>query len=88
MDGQWYGVVIDENGYTIARYSPDRRGRDPGERVDATGYFFGDDVTAATQKGHSVEFILLNPATGQNQKKHTWVVRRDGLIFGSGWHEE
>ena len=43
---------------------------------------------AATEEGHWVEFILLNPATGQNQKKHTWVARHDGLIFGSGWYEE
>ncbi len=87
MDGQWYGVIIDEDGYTIAHYNPERRGRDPSERVDATGYFFGDDVMAATEEGHWVEFVLLNPTTGRNQKKHTWVVRQDGLIFASGWYE-
>ena len=87
MDGQWYGVIIDGNGYTIAHYNPERRGRDPSERVDATGHFFGDDVMAATEEGHWVEFLLLNPATGRNQKKQTWVVRHDGLIFASGWYE-
>ena len=87
MDGQWYGVIIDGNGYTIAHYNPERRGRDPSERVDATGHFFRDDVMAATEEGHWVEFLLLNPATGRNQKKHTWVVRHDGLIFASGWYE-
>ena len=56
----------------------------------ATGYFCGDDVTDATETrtigGVHAE---LNLATGTtNRKKHTWVVRRDGLIFGSGWHEE
>ena len=56
--------------------------------MDATGYFFGDDVVASPEEGHWVEFILLNPATGHEQKKHTWVVRHDGLIFGSGWYEE
>ena len=85
VDGQWYGVIVDENGYPIAHYNPDRRGRDPSERVDATGHFFGDDVMATTGEGHWVEFILLNPVTGQNQKKHTLVVRHDGLIFASGW---
>ena len=88
IDGQWYVVVIDEDGYTIAHYNPERRGRAPSERVDATGYFFGDDVMAASEEGHWVEFVLLNPATGRNQKKHTWVVRHDGLIFASGWYEE
>ena len=88
IDGQWYGVIIDEEGYTIAHYNPERRGRGPGERVDATGYFFGDDVMAATEEGHWVDYVLLNPATGQTQKKHTWVVRHDGLIFASGWYEK
>ena len=41
IDEQWYGVIVDEDGYTIAHYNPERRGIDPGERVDATGYFFG-----------------------------------------------
>ena len=88
IDGQWDGVIVDEDGYTIAHHNPERRGMDPDERVDATGYFFGDDVMAATGEGHWVEYILLNPATGQNQKKHAWVVRHEGLIFGSGWYEE
>ena len=88
MDGQWYGVIVDEEGYTIAHYNPERRGLDPGERLDATGRFFGDDVMAATGDGHWVEFVFLNPETGQNQTKHTWVVRHDDLIFGSGWYEE
>ncbi len=43
---------------------------------------------AATEDGLWVEFVLFNPETGRDQKKHTWVARHDGLIFGSGWYEE
>ena len=56
--------------------------------MDTTGYLLGDDAMEAMEEGHWVEFILLDPATGQERKKHTWAVRHDGLIFGSGWYEE
>ena len=65
IDGQWYGATNQYNGYTIAHHTPKRRGRDPSEPVDTTGYFFGDDAMAATEEGHWVEFILLDPATEQ-----------------------
>ncbi len=87
VDGQWYVVLIDENGYTIAHHNPAIRYRDPAERVDATGYFYGDDLLAATEDGRWVSYVFLNPETGEEQRKHTWVVLHDGLIFASGWYE-
>ena len=30
----------------------------------------------------------LNPATGEVEEKHFWLVEHDGLIFGSGWHHD
>ncbi len=87
VDGQWYVFIIDQDGYTIAHHNPQFRGRDPRLRVDATGYFFGDDLLSATEAGHWVDYVLLNPASGENRQKHTWIVRHDGLLFGSGWYE-
>ena len=31
--------------------------------------------------------VLLNPESGENRQKHTWIVRHDGLLFGSGWYD-
>ena len=87
-DGQWYAFIIDESGYTISHFNPEIRGRDPALRVDATGYFFGDDLLSATAEGRWVEYVAVNPTTGNDQKKHTWAVRHDELIFCSGWYEE
>ena len=87
VDGQWYVFVIDEDGYTIAHHDPMFRGRDPRLRVDATGYFYGDDLLGATESGRWVDYVLLNPETGDDRQKHTWAVRHDGLIFASGWYE-
>ncbi len=87
IDGQWYVFIIDQDGYTIAHHNPQFRGRDPSLRVDATGYFYGDDLLSATEAGHWVDYVLLNPESGENRQKHTWIVRHDGLLFGSGWYE-
>ena len=87
VDGQWYVFIIDEDGYTIGHHNPMFRGRDPALRVDATGYFYGDDLLSATESGKWVDYVLLNPETGDNRQKHTWAVLHDGLIFGSGWYE-
>ena len=87
VDGQWYVFIIDQDGYTIAHHNPQFLGRDPSLRVDATGYFYGDDLLSATEAGHWVDYVLLNPESGENRQKHTWIVRHDGLLFGSGWYE-
>ena len=87
VDGQWYVFIIDENGYTIGHHDPMFRGRDPILRVDSTGHFYGDDLLGATESGRWVDYTLVNPETGAERQKHTWAVRHDGLIFGSGWYE-
>jgi len=87
VDGQWYPFVINAEGYTIGHHNPRFRYRDPSERVDSTGYFYGDNLLAATEEGVWVTYVILNPDTGQEQRKHTWAVLHYGLIFGSGWYE-
>ena len=87
VDGQWYVFIIDEDGYTIGHHNPDFRNRDPSLRVDATGHFYGDDLLGATESGRWVDYVLLNPETGDERQKHAWAVRHDGLLFASGWYE-
>ena len=87
VDGQWYVFIIDEDGYTIGHHNPIFIGRDPSLRVDSTGHFYGDDLLSATESGKWVDYVLLNPETGDERQKHTWAVLHDGLIFGSGWYE-
>ena len=87
VDGQWYVFIVDEDGYTISHHNAMFRGRDPSLRVDAAGYFYGDDLLGATESGSWVDYVLLNPETGEERQKHTWAVRHDGLIFASGWYE-
>ena len=87
VDGQWYVFVIGGDGYTIAHHNPEIIGRDPALRVDSTGYFYGDDMLSATEAGKWVSYVFHNPDTDEETRKHTWIVRHDGLFFGSGWYE-
>ena len=87
VDGQWYVFIIDGDGYTISHHNPMFIGRDPSLRIDATGYFYGDDLLSATESGKWVDYVLVNPETGDDRQKHTWAVLHDGLLFGSGWYE-
>ena len=87
VDGTWYVFLIGEDGVTFAHPNPRLIGRDPSLRVDATGYFYGDDLLSATEQGRWVDYVFENPETGESEQKHTWVVRHNGILFGSGWYE-
>ena len=40
------------------------------------------------QAGIWVTHEDVNPATGEFEDKHFWLVEHDGLVFGSGWHHD
>ena len=96
VDGQWYVFIIDENGKIIGHYDTNRLELDLNGWVgtDANGYNFGTEMLTATEDGKWVSYVYNNPeATGLGselvdhyQLKRAWVVRHDGLLFGSGWY--
>ncbi len=88
VDAEWYVVIIDTaTGRTISHYRPEIRDRDPSERIDSTGYFYGDELLAAQEDGRWVRYTFREPSTGEERQKHTWAVLHDGYIFSSGWYE-
>ena len=94
VDDQWYVFLVDENDTVIGHYDPDRRGHDVKGWVgtDVNGYNFGPEMLAATEAGRWVPYVYVNPAAGilgdegTFELKNAWVVRHDGLLFGSGWY--
>ena len=96
IDGQWYVFIVDENDIVAAH--PDARllGLDLKGWVgtDANGYDFGLEMLSATGAGKWVSYVYRNPENGgigsgnfgDLELKNSWVVRRDGLLFGSGWY--
>ena len=88
VDGPWYVFILDEEGNTVAHPTrPDFIGTSPSVRRDVNGKPYGLQIVAAPAEGAWVDYVFENPDTGELQRKNTWVVRRDGLVFGSGWYE-
>ena len=87
--GEWYVFIYDENDQAIAHPNQDLLGQDlKGDLgVDVAGYRFGEVMVGAGEQGLWVDYLFLNPNTGNQEFKHAWVVRHDGLLFGSGWYQ-
>ncbi len=45
-------------------------------------------LKATDEEGQWVDYVFYNPQTDYDGTKHTWAIRRDNLIFGSGWYED
>ena len=93
VDGQWYVFIIDENDLVIGHPDPERLGLDLKGWVgtDANGYEFGTEMLAADEEGKWVSYVYRNPesrgiGTGDFELKNAWVMKHDGLLFGSGWY--
>ena len=96
IDEQWYMFIFDEEGVLIGHYNAHLLGQDLSGPLgtDAEGYKFGPEMLAVTGDGAWITYVYNNPATentniahlGALQPKHAWVVRHDGLLFGSGWY--
>ena len=88
VDGQWYVFIVDEDDEFLAHAAtPERVGTDVKALTDANGYAHGQAIADATEAGDWLQYTRVNPATGMDQPKHSWVIRHDGLIFGSGYYE-
>ena len=88
VDGQWYVFVVDGDGYLIANpVRPDLVGTRTSERLDLRGKAYGREIVATTEQGSWVSYFFTHPETGEPEQKHAWVVRHDGLVFGSGWYD-
>ncbi len=89
VDGPWYIFVTEGDGTVIGHYNNDLLGDTLTGPLgtDVTGYDFGAAMIAADENGRWVSYVFTNPATGEQQRKHSWVIKRDGYLFGSGWYE-
>ena len=96
VDGQWYVFIVDESDIVIGHYNAHLLGLDLKGPLgtDAEGYNFAPDMLTATGEGKWISYVYDNPAgggvgeehLGAVELKHAWVMRHDGLLFGSGWY--
>ena len=87
--GDYYVFIFDEEARLVAHPNPELLGMDlrGSLGLDSHGYQFGDVMVQATEQGLWVDYVFQNPNTGNQEYKHSWVVKRDGLLFGSGWYQ-
>ena len=86
-DGEWYVFVHNVNTVTIAHFNADLLGRTRGQRIDVKGHDYGAELASMTEDDKWVDYVFLNPITGEETRKHAWAVRHDGLLSASGWYE-
>ena len=89
IDGQWYVFMADENHVTIAHpTNPDLLGVHGYDIVGPNDYPSGQAVViSADEDGEWFSYPFANLSTGGMDMKHAWMVRHDGILFGSGWYE-
>lgn len=87
--GEWYVFIVGEDDRLVAHPNNSLIGMDLRGPlgVDETGYRYGDVLLGATEQGLWVDYLFLNLTTGNQEFKHSWVIKHDGLIFGSGWYQ-
>ncbi len=91
-DGPWYVFVLEDRDgdlYTVAHPTrPDFVGTTR-DRIDPTGYDYGEAFAAVTEGsgGDWVNYVFAHPETGADALKHSWLVRRGDVLFGAGWYE-
>ena len=90
VDGDWYVFIADEDGVLISHATiPENVGKplSSDDFLGADGFHFGNAIREAQEDGEWVSYTYLNTNTGNEEQKHTWVIEKDGLIFGSGWYQ-
>ncbi len=87
IDGQWYVFITDENDNFLAHaQSPNLLGTDLKDVVGPGDSTLGVRIAMATTTGTWIDYLWPNPESGENEQKHTWAIRYDGYLFGSGYY--
>ena len=87
LDGQFYLFLIGADDLYLAHpIFPHLIGTDIKEVVGSDGQELGREIAQATEEGIWVEYLWPHPVSRKEQQKVTWAVRRDGLIFASGYY--
>ena len=85
-DGQWYVFIADRS--SILRSHVTHVGWLLDRVLGPDGYPAGKMVNAvADEDGSWVSYTYVNPASGEVERKHSWAIRHNGILFGSGWYE-
>ena len=87
FEGEWYLFATDENDiYHVHPLLPQLVGTDINDVVGSDGYELGKELAKATEEGVWVEYLWPHPVTLNEVPKVSYAVRRDGMLFASGYY--
>ena len=87
FEGEWYLFATDENDiYHIHPLLPKLIGTDIKDVIGSDGYKLGEELAKATDEGVWVEYLWPHPVTLKEVPKVGYAVRRDGMLFASGYY--
>ncbi len=87
-EGEWYLFATDANDiYHVHPLLPQLIGTDIKDVVGSDGYRLGEELAKATEEeGVWVEYLWPHPVTLKEVPKVSYAVRRDGMLFASGYY--
>ena len=87
FEGEWYLFATDDRDiYHVHPLLPRLLGTDIKNVRGSDGYALGEDLARATEEGVWVEYLWPHPVTLKEVPKVSYAVRRDGMLFASGYY--
>jgi cytochrome c len=85
-DGEFYVFMVTGHGISVANAADQSNvGTDASGLKDSTGkYYVREILDSATPDGAWVHYRRINPATGKDQPKKSWVRKVRGYVIGCG----
>ena len=92
LDGATFLFLIDANDlYLVHPLLPQRIGTDVklvrARGLDGVVFNYGEQIADVTEEGRWIH-ILRPSAQGTGSAAHAWVIRHDGLVFGSAYFDD
>ncbi|MCY4528564.1 MAG: cache domain-containing protein [Chloroflexi bacterium] len=88
FEGEWYLFATDDKDiYHVHPLLPQLIGTDIKGVIGSDGYTLGEELAKATEEGVWVEYLWPHPVTLKEVPKVSYAVRRDGMLFASGYYE-
>ena len=87
FEGEWYLFATDDRDiYHVHPLLPRLIGTDIKDVRGSDGYALGEELAKATGEGVWVEYLWPHPVTLKEVPKVSYAVRRDGMLFASGYY--
>ena len=87
FEGEWYLFATDKKDiYHVHPLLSQLVGTDIKDVKGSDGYELGEELAKATEEGVWVEYLWPHPVTLKEVPKVSYAVRRDGMLFASGYY--